>query len=196
MNKLIMLFLTVVITISCHESESDKITADWKDYKDEEIHLKIPKNWQIRKFDDVWKYFPYNDKNSKLYFSIQKYETSTIGLNDKEYLKEGFRQISEKIDKFHYVLKKLSFNNNKRCYILTIFTNEKGIDYVTYCLIYQPDDIIYDFAYKTVRDEEQDELNYRKFLLIVQGSVINGNKIIDGSTLIVDNEEKITFEEI
>jgi uncharacterized ubiquitin-like protein YukD len=191
-----MLFLTVVITISCHESESDKITADWKDYKDEEIHLKIPKNWQIRKFDDVWKYFPYNDKNSKLYFSIQKYETSTIGLNDKEYLKEGFRQISEKIDKFHYVLKKLSFNNNKRCYILTIFTNEKGIDYVTYCLIYQPDDIIYDFAYKTVRDEEQDELNYRKFLLIVQGSVINGNKIIDGSTLIVDNEEKITFEEI
>jgi hypothetical protein len=80
--------------------------------------------------------------------------------------------------------------------LLTIFTKEKNRNYIAYSLIYQPENIIYDFAFKTLDDEKQNEVNYRKFLLIVQSFEDNNDMIIDGSKFIVNDEKELKFEDL
>lgn len=150
----------------------------WKEYKNDSLKLKVPIEWNEKKQKDSWVYFPLDKNNTKLYFAIMKYYASEINMNLEEYLKEGFNQVSNKIDEFRYVLKKLDLNNSTHCYILTIFTKEKGKRYITYSLVYQSKNQINDFAYKTFDDEKTNEINYRKFLLIVFSFEFNKKKYL------------------
>lgn len=213
-SKYLFFLITLITLNACKKAEniedmtptnhsweiSDKngksVFVDWVQYQNDSLKIKTPPSWRIQKSKDSWVFFPYEKNNPKLYFSIMKYNVAEVNLNAEEYLLEGFNQISEKIDKFHYVLKELNFANGSKCYLLTIFTKEKQRKYITYSLIYQPDNIIYDFAFKTIDDEKYNEINYRKFLLIVQSFEDHSNIIIDGSSFIVKEENKIKFEDL
>lgn len=213
MNKYHHLFLFVIfLLVACRNSNSNGININtsnqweiktidnkisiinFKIFKDDSIELKTPTEWKIQEQKDTWKYFPYDANNTKLYFAIQKYDSEQIEMNSKEYLIEGFKQVSDKINEFHYVLKRLNFKDGQVCYICTIFTKEKDIDYITYSLISQSGNLIYDFTLKTKESNKTNEVDYRKFLLIVQSFAFDHNKPI-GNRIIV-KEEKITFEDL
>ena len=179
------------------KNNSGSITQiKWKEYKSDSITLKVPIEWNEKKQKDSWLYFPQDKNNTKLYFGITKYDASVINMNLEEYLKEGFNQVSNKIDEFRYILKKLDFNNSTHCYILTIFTKEKGQKYITYSLVYQSKNQIYDFAYKTFDDVKTNEINYRKFLLIVFSFEFNRKKIFESPNLLINGEKELKFEDL
>lgn len=213
MNKYHHLFLFVIfLLVACRNSNSNGInintsnqwqikTVDnkisiinFKTFKDDSIELKTPTEWKMQEQKDSWKYFSYDANNPKLYFAIQKYDSEQIEMNSKEYLIEGFKQVSDKINEFHYVLKRLKFKDEQVCYICTIFTKEKDVDYITNTLICQSGNLIFDFSLKTKESNKTNEVDYRKFLLIVQSFACDHNKPI-GNRIIV-KEEKITFEDL
>lgn len=212
---LLILFIILATLNACKKDNSTDITADieenpwkikkennqivnikWKQFENDSVKLKIPNDWQIEPSKDSWMYFPNDKNNPKLYFSIMKYNVAEVKLDAKKYLTEGFKQISDKINEFHYILKRLSFANGKDCYILTIQTEENDGKYISYSLIYQPENIIYDFAFKTLDDPKSNEINYRKFLLIAQSLEDNNDMIIDGSKFIVKDEKELKFEDL
>ena len=213
-NKHFLLLIILIVLSACKKTENTEESATnkhfweiknkstypvivkWEQYQNDTIKIKIPIGWRIKKSNESWMFFPYEKNNPKLYFATNKYDVAIVNLNAEKYLIEGFKQISNKIDEFHYVLKKLSFANGTDCYLLTIFTKEKNRNYLTYSLIYQPQNIIYDFAFKTIDDQKQNEVNYRKFLLIVQSFEFNNDKIIDGSKFIVNDEKELKFEDL
>ncbi|WP_026705240.1 hypothetical protein [Flavobacterium soli] len=179
------------------KSNGENITQiKWKEYENDSLTLKVPIEWNETPQKDSWVYFPQDKNNTKLYFGIMKYNTSVINMNLEEYLKEGFHQVSSKINGFRYILKKLDFNNSTHCYILTIFTKEKGEKYITYSLVYQSKNQIYDFAYKTFDDEKISEINYRKFLLIVFSFEFNRKKIFESPNLFINREKELKFEDL
>ncbi len=207
MNKYLTLsLLAIFILVACQKRHTNKFQwlietsdnktsiIDLKKFKDDSVEVKIPKNWNIKISSDIWKYFPYDENNPKLYFAIQKYNSNEIGMNSKEYVMEGFKQVSDKIDKFHYTIKRLSLKNGKVCYLSTIFTNEKGINYITYSLVCESDSLIYDFAFKVIENEKDNIVDYRKFLLIAQSFEFNNIAPIGNETII--KEEEIKFEDI
>ena len=176
--------------------DAQPVIVEWEQYQNDTVKIKTPIGWRFKKSKDAWIFFSFDKNHPKLYFAISKYNVAEVKLNSESYLIEGFKQISNKIDKFRYILKKLSFANGTDCYLLTIFTKEKNLNYITYSLIYQPENIIYDFAFKTLDDEKQNEVNYRKFLLIVQSFEDNNDMIIDGSKFIVNDEKELKFEDL
>jgi hypothetical protein len=212
MNKLSLSFIILFLNISCKKGiinetlqkeewkiktvDNRIISIELQNFEDDSIKLLIPKYWKIERNTNSWKYFPYNNKNPKLYFAISKYDSSKIEMEMQEYLREGIKQVSEKIDTFRYILKKLTFKNRKSGYILTLFTSEKGIDYVTYSLIYKDEKIIFDFAFKTLNDGKVNEVNYRKFLLITQNFEFNNKRILDGEKLVIEKEKEIKLENL
>jgi len=214
-NKQFLLVIALIVLNACKKAENietaistsnhfweiknknaQPVVIDWEQYENDTIKIKTPLGWKIEKSQDAWVFFPYEKNNSKLYFSIMKYNVAEVNLNVEQYLKEGFKQISDQIDKFHYILKKLSFANGTNCYLLTIFTKENNRSYIGYSLIYQPENIIYDFAFKTIDDQKSNEVNYRKFLLIVQSFEFKNNKIIDGAQFVVNQEKEMKFEDL
>ena len=214
-NKLFFLFIALIVFNACKKAENIEtntssnnhfweiksqdarpVIVDWEQYENDTIKIKTPIGWRIKKSTDSWIFFPYDKKNPKLYFAITKYNVAEVNLNAKSYLIEGFKQISDKIDEFHYILKKLSFANGTECYLLTIFTKEKNRNYITYSLIYQPENFIYDFAFKTLNNQKDNEVNYRKFLLIAQSFEDDKNMIIDGSKFIINEEKVLKFEDL
>lgn len=213
-NKLFFLSIALIVFNACKKAEiieapttnnnfweiknknTRPVKVNWEQYENDSIKLKTPSGWEIEKSKDAWMFFTYAAKNPKLYFSIMKYNVAEVNLNAEEYLIEGFKQLSDKIDTFHYILKKLSFANGTNGYLLTIFTKENNRNYITYDLVYQPENIIYEFSFKTLDIQKSNELNYRKFFLIVQSFEVNNDLIIDGSKFVVNGEEEIKFEDL
>ncbi|MFM9989570.1 hypothetical protein [Flavobacterium sp.] len=214
-NKYFFLFIALIALNACKKAENIEATmptnnhfweiknkggrpiiVNWEQYENDTIKIKTPIGWKIKKSKDSWIFFPYEKNNPKLYFSIMKYNVAEVNLNAEKYLIEGFKQISDKIDKFHYLLKKLSFANGTNCYLLTIFTKEKNRNYITYDLVYQPENIIYEFTFKTLDDEKNNEVNYRKFLLITQSLEVNNDMIMDGNKFIISEEKEIKIEDL
>lgn len=164
--------------------------------ENDSLQLTIPFNWKFEKSNDVWLYLSCSETNKKLYFSVSKYKKTEVGMDLKEYVIEGFKQISSKIDKFKYVLKKLDFEDGGFCFILTTFTSEIDNQYVTYSLIYESNNTIYDFAFKTLNVKEINELNYREFLLIIQSFQFNNEQIINDANFLVTKESKLKYEDL
>ncbi len=214
-NKGFFLFIILIFFNSCKKTESDETTLStkdhsweiqkkglkpiiikWNQYQNDTIKIKTPIDWRVMNSKEAWLLFSYAKENPKLYFSIMKYNIDEINLNSDKYMVEIFNQISAKTDNFRYILKKLNFSNGTHCYMLTIFTKEKNQDYITYDLIYQPKKIIYDFAFKTLNNEKNNEINYRKFLLIVESFEFKNEKIIDDSKFIINQEKRMKFEDL
>lgn len=210
-----MFFIFLVIFNGCKKNENSEtikkvgekfwkikkennqiVKIKWKQFENDSARLKIPNDWKVKSSEDAWLYFPTASDNAKLYYSVIKYDVAKINMNSRDYMIEAFKQVSDKIDNFHYILKELSFKNGTHCYILTIFTKEKGVNYITYDLVYQPENLLFDFTFKTIDDKEFNEINYRKFLFILQSFEFNNDKIIDGSKFIIDEEKEIKFEEL
>ena len=212
---LLIFFIFLMVFSGCKKNENSETTENvaknfwkiekensqivkikWKQFENDSVRLKIPYGWKVKFSKDAWLYFPSASDNNKLYYSVIKYDVAKINMNSRDYIIEAFKQVSDKIDNFHYILKEVSFKNNTHCYILTIFSEEKGVNYVTYDLVYQPENLLYDFTFKTIDDKDFNEINYRQFLLILQSFEYNNENIIDGSKFIIDKERELKFEEL
>ena len=98
--------------------------------------------------------------------------------------------------KFTYLITKIGLENNTFVYTIDFYSKEKTIEYKAYCLLYQKNNMIYDFSYKCLNNEETNIENYRLFYNALLSFKYNKNIIIDSKNFIVKSEEIIKYEDL
>ena len=204
-KKTTIYVLLVSILICCRDNKSESVKSKynivsdqellggWKTFVDDSIKVNLPLNWKPKSVDDLLLYVPL-DKNNNSYFVILK--NDNLKIRYKNYLKEIFRQVSQKDKEFNYLIRKVYFEGNKNCYTLELFTDERGEKYITYCFIYQKGNNIYDFSYKTINNEDSNIENYRIFYNVIFSFKFKNNLIIDSEDFIVKDEEILKYEDL
>lgn len=201
-------FLLLIIFFSCKNNEgeinsiiskdreivSGELPRGYKTYLSDSVSVNIPSNWKPTKIKDALFYVPLNVKEQDMYYVVLKYDISKI--NIKSYLKEIFKQLSEKNSTFNYSLKKYNFKNTGSCYYLEIYTNENNIKYKVYSIIYESGSKIYDFSFKTLDLKNKNVKNYRVFYNILFSFKLNQSNIIDAEKFIIDNEEVLEYKDL
>ena len=206
MKKIFICLAILCVLVSCKKEKREKMNDSlnivsnkellkgWKVFANDSVKINIPNNWKTQKVNNVLLYVPLDKNKANLYFAILKTDTTVV--NVKNYLKEVFKQMSEKDNKFSYLLTKVTFENGTNCYKLDIYINVKGIKYKVYCLLYQKNNLIYDFSYKCLNNEETNIDNYRIFYNALFSFKYKDSIIIDSENFIVKNEEVMKYEDL
>ncbi len=176
------------------EIVNGELPRGWQTYTDDSINVNIPPNWKPTKIADAIFYVPLRVKEQDLYYVVLNYDIAKISF--KDYLKEIFKQLSDKNAKFDYSLKKYNFKNASSCYYLEIYTNENNVKYKAYSIIYEFENKIYDFSYKTLDVKNRNIKNYRIFYNVLFSFELNHTNIIDADKFIIDNEEVVKYEDL
>lgn len=201
--RAVLLFFLILLLNSCkdkvHNDKSYEVVSkesmlkNWKKFEKGNINLNIPKEWIPQENKDALVYIPI-DKHNDLYYVILKYQESQISI--KDYLKEIFKQLTSKNESFKYRLKEVTFQNTKKCYIIEFDTSFKGIDYKTYTLVYSENGYLYDFSYKSLKEDKGKDNGYQTFFTVLFSFVEDYNNIIDSEKFIVVDEKILKIEDI
>jgi hypothetical protein len=203
-NFIYTVLLICVISISCNDKKTksniDKkvvgkniLLKGWKEYNSDKIKINLPNYWNPISIDKALLYVPISDKFD-IYFVVLRYTTKQIKSND--YIKKIFDEVSKKDLKFNYNLKKIYFKNTNTCYYLEFFTKEGNIEYKIYSVIYEFDNQIYDFSFKTLNDEKMNIKNYQTFFSVIFSFEYRYDNIIDAEKFIIDKEEVLKYENL
>ena len=205
--KNIFIYLVLVFTFICCKNEknekmknslnivsNEKLLKGWKTFDNDSIKVNIPSNWKSKKVKDVLLYFPLNEDNANLYFVALKTDISITDV--KNYLKEIFNQMSIKDKKFNYTFTKFNLKNDTSFYTIDFYSKEKGINYKSYCLIYEIGNQIYDFSYKTLDDKKMNNKNYQTFYTVVFSFEYKYDNIIDGENFIINDTKTLKYEDL
>lgn len=174
--------------------EKSKLLKGWKTFEDEKIKVNIPESWHPKTVDDLLLYVPVSKDNSNLYYAILRHDATKMGY--KDYIKEVFRQVSTKDSTFTYYIREVKFENDNKCYALQFFTNEDGIKYKTYSLIYESGNQLYDFSYKTINDELTNSESYNTFYTVLFSFEVDYDNVIDGESFLVRNDTLIKYSDL
>ena len=173
---------------------SKELLDNWKVFKNDSITVNIPSSWTPKEEKDLLLYIPLDSNNIKSYFAILKNSTSQISY--KDYLKEIFKQVSQKDKKFTYLIKKIEFTNDSFCHTIELFVEEDGIKYKIYSLLYLKNNQIYDFSYKAINEENKNINNYKIFYTLIFSLKYYDKFIIDGENFIIKEQSIIEYDEI
>jgi len=126
---------------------------DWNCFEIEGNTICIPLTWKTIKQNKVY-YFTYLDNNNdNTYFTILRFNESTENIDSKKYLKETYLQlVNDTAEKgTSYSVKKLIFKN-KESYYCEYYTKIGNISYITYSMIFNRGDYLYDVSLKAEKD--------------------------------------------
>jgi hypothetical protein len=172
------------------DNQKNEITIDWKTYNSAQVKTSLPSNWNPVKEKDLLLYVPYSKNNPALYYAVLKYDLSELKISLKDYVKETFRQISIKDKKFKYFIRRAKIDNKNTCYLLEIYTNENGIKYKTHILVYQKENLIYDFGYKIL---DKTSTNYKNHLIFFEilTTFRDGNNLVINTNANISTQSKL-----
>ncbi len=173
---------------------NEKLLKGWRTLDIDSIKVNIPSSWEPQKLNDVLLYFPLNDNKANMYFIALKTDISVT--NVKNYLKEVFKQMEIKDKKFTYLLTKINLKNNTSFYIIDFYSKEKGINYKSYCLIYEIGNQIYDFSYKTLDDTKTNAKNYQTFYTVLFSFEYKYDNIIAAEKFIINDTKILRYEDL
>ena len=206
MKKILIYLSLTFMFISCNKNKneltirkpdivSDKeLLQGWKTYVNDSIKVNIPVNWRPLQKDNLLFYVPLDQGKADLYYVVLKTDTAIVSLDN--YLREIIIQMSEKDKNFSYQITKINFKNGISLHRVDLYSNEKNIKYKAYCLIYQKDNIIYDFSFKCINDEKSNIDNYKIFSNVLCSFRYKNDLIIDSESYIIKNEEIIKYDNL
>lgn len=206
-NKLFYLILFFML-VNCKDDKSqdksnrsnekivskDKLLTGWKTYSNDSIKVNIPSLWKPKIINDALLYIPLDEEKMDSYYVVLNYNVLKISCID--YIKETFKQVSNKASKFDYSLKKITFQNTNQCYILELYTNENKVNYKIYSIVYEVGNQIYDFSYKTLDDKKKYAKNKQTFYSVLFSFEFKYDNIIDSEKFIVQKEEILKYEDL
>ena len=172
----------------------DKLLTGWKTYSNDSIKVNIPSLWKPKIINDALLYIPLDEEKMDSYYVVLNYNVLKISCID--YIKETFKQVSNKASKFDYSLKKITFQNTNQCYILELYTNENKVNYKIYSIVYEVGNQIYDFSYKTLDDKKKYSKNKQTFYSVLFSFEFKYDNIIDSEKFIVQKEEILKYEDL
>lgn len=206
MKKIFICLIILLMFCGCKDEKNEKMNSKtnivsnkvllkgWKVFTNDTMTVNIPSSWKPKKAMNTLLYVPLDKNKADLYYVILKTDISIINVRD--YLKEIFKQMSQKDKDFTYLVKKINLKNATSFYTIDLYSKEENIKYKAYCLIYQKDNVIYDFSYKCLNDEKTNIKNYRIFYNVLFSFEYKYDHIIDSEKFIVDNEELIKYEDL
>jgi hypothetical protein len=168
----------------------------WKCYLSDSVKVHIPHHWTPHSMNGSLLYVSLNKSDPKIFYSIIQYDAVAIGMNSESYIKEGFKQISDELDKFNYIIRRVDFGNKDYCYIVTYFTKENNKMYVTYNLIYNRKNKIYDFGYKVLYNADTNEFNYNTFLFVNLSFKFNGEEVFNKKDKFYQASNSLKIEDL
>ena len=135
------------------------------------------------------------DRKLHLYYAASEIDIERV-ISTKNYLKEIFKQFAADTPNFSYSMSKISFTNDKSCYLLEFNTIENERSYKTFNVIYSKDKKLYDFAFKTINDIKAYHKNKRLFYDVLVTLKKDNKGIIESEDLIVENAKEIKYEDL
>jgi hypothetical protein len=164
---------------------------DWNCVKIEDNEICCPSNWKPVQQKSV-SYFSYlNNNNKSTFFTIVNYTISESNIDARRYLKLGYSQLlKDTVEKFTgFTVKKLIFQDNE-AYYAEYFTEVNKQSYLTYSMLFEKDNYLYDIALKVEKDKSP---NYTEtFKNILFSLKVKGEQVFDGE----DKLEKIEIIDI
>src|SRR3972149_8625259 len=165
-----------ILKVNKFKLRKGKTLKDWNCHEIEDNNICIPSTWKTIEQNKVY-YFTYLDNNNdNTYFTILRYNASVENIDSKEYLKETYLQlINDTLEKgMSYTVKRLIFKN-KESYYCEYYTKIDNISYITYSMIFNQGDFLYDISLKAEKDVASTNY-YDVFQDILYNFRIKGNQ--------------------
>ncbi len=142
-----------ILTVNKFKLRKGNTIKDWNCHEIEGNNICIPSTWKTIEQNKVY-YFTYLDNNNdNTYFTILRYDVSVDNFDSKKYLKETYLQlVNDTLEKgMSYTVKRLIFKN-KESYYCEYYTKIDNISYITYSMIFNQGDFLYDISLKAEKD--------------------------------------------
>jgi hypothetical protein len=165
-----------ILTVNKFKLRKGNTIKDWNCHEIEDNNICIPSTWKTIEQNKVY-YFTYLDNNNdNTYFTILRYDVSVDNFDSKKYLKETYLQlVSDTLEKgMSYTVKRLIFKN-KESYYCEYYTKIDDISYITYSMIFNQGDFLYDISLKAEKDVDSTNY-YDVFQDILYNFRIKGNQ--------------------
>jgi len=154
---------------------------EWDTYKYDSLNIMFnyPKNWVVKKNHEYLFLAQPIPKIPSNYCVALRYNKINKKLDLNSYLKILYEQIKNDKEEItsKYELKKVTFSSDEIIYYGNFSSVLNNTKYLTYVFYMDYKDFIYDFSYKTLRNNNHDIVNKAIFGDIIYSIFINNKKI-------------------